>query len=50
MSGSMHLPPGWDGVIYGSSDGRRAVTIGYQRYTDLRITNCTVVDFGLGVV
>ena len=42
-TGPLHLPPGWDGLVYASHDGRRAVTIGYQRYTDFRITNCTVV-------
>jgi hypothetical protein len=42
--GMMHLPPGWDGVIYGTdTGGRRAVTIGHQRYSDLQVTNCTVV-------
>jgi hypothetical protein len=44
--GMMHLPPGWDGVVYGSNDGQRAVTIGYQRFSDLRITNCNVVITG----
>jgi len=42
-AGPMHLPPGWDGTVYAASDGKRGVTVGYQRYSDLRIINCTVV-------
>jgi hypothetical protein len=44
-AGPMHLPPGWDGTVYSGNDGKnqRGVTVGYQRYSDLRITNCTIV-------
>jgi hypothetical protein len=41
--GPMHLPPGWDGTIYGAKAGKLGVTIGYQRYSDFRITTCTLV-------
>jgi hypothetical protein len=44
-AGPLHLPPGWDGTVYSGNDGKsqRGVTVGYQRYSDLRITSCTVV-------
>jgi len=42
-AGPLHLPPGWDGTVYAANDGKRGVTVGYQRYSDLRITNCSVV-------
>ena len=36
-------PPGWDGELYAATDGGRGVTVAYQNYSDLKISNCTVV-------
>ena len=41
--GPLHLPPGWDGTIYAAKGGKLGVTVGYQRYSDFRVTTCTVV-------
>lgn len=36
-------PPGWSGELYSATDGARAVTVTYQNYSDLKISNCTTV-------
>jgi hypothetical protein len=41
--GPMQLPPGWDGTIYAANGGKMGITVGHQRYSDFRITTCTLV-------
>jgi len=36
-------PAGWDGKLYSATDGGRGVTVAYQHYSDLKISNCTML-------
>jgi hypothetical protein len=43
---SAFAPPGWDGALYSATDGGRGVTVAYQHYSDLKISNCTTIAPG----
>jgi hypothetical protein len=40
---SQYAPPDWDGALYSATDGARGVSVTYQRYSDLTISNCITV-------
>jgi hypothetical protein len=35
--GPFHVPPGWDGTVYGSAGGKRNVTLGHLHGRDRRV-------------